>query len=138
MTRKKTGFKERFEKISTSIRKAMGSSTVLLIALSIVAWGIIGSFFHFSDTWQLVINTGITNITFLMVLIIQQTQIKDSVAMQLKVNECIASNRVANKRLIVVKDLTGDEREVLKMFYINYRKLPKTKPVCTVRTQWRS
>jgi len=126
MTKQKPGFRERFEKLSTAITKAMGSSTAFLVALFIIlAWGITGPFFKFSDTWQLVINTGTTIITFLMVFIIQQSQNKDSMAMQLKLNELIASNKDASNRLIVVEDLSGDELNVLKNFYVKLSQLAK-------------
>ena len=73
---------------------------------------------NFSDTWQLVINTGTTIITFLMVFIIQQSQNKDSLALQLKLNELIASEERASNRLIDVEDLSQEELQVLKKFYI--------------------
>src|SRR4051812_39645897 len=84
-------FKARFEKAASLITRATGSSTAFLIAIAIIViWGVTGPVFHFSDTWQLVINTGTTIITFLMVFIIQQSQNKDSLAIQLKLNELIA------------------------------------------------
>jgi low affinity Fe/Cu permease len=120
------GFKARFEKISASFTKAAGSSTAFFIAVSvIIVWGVTGPIFHFSDTWQLVINTGTTIITFLMVFIIQQSQNKDSMAIQLKLNELIAADERASNRLIVVEDLTQEELEVLKKFYIRLSDLAK-------------
>ena len=86
--------------------------------LLIIIWAVTGPFFEFSTTWQLVINTGTTIITFLMVFIIQQSQNKDTMAVQLKLNELIASQKNASNRLIDVEDLTSDELEVLKKFYI--------------------
>ena len=68
--------------------------------LLIIFWGITGPIFHYSDTWQLVINTGTTIITFLMVFIIQQTQNKDTIALQIKLNELIASSEAASNRLV--------------------------------------
>ncbi len=126
MATKNKGFKARFEKVSYAITKAMGSSTAFLIALFIIiTWAITGPIFRWSDTWQLVINTGTTIITFLMVFIIQQSQNKDSMAMQLKLNELIASNELASNRLIVVEDLSQDELEVLKRFYVQLSQLAK-------------
>ena len=126
MSIKKNGFKVRFEKISSSITRMVGTSTAFIVALLIViAWGITGPIFKFSDTWQLVINTGTTIITFLMVFIIQQSQNKDSLAVQLKLNELIASNEKASNRLIVVEDLTQSELEVLKNFYVKLSELAK-------------
>ena len=93
MSLKKNSFKARFERISSGITRAVGTSTAFTVALFvIIAWAITGPIFKFSDTWQLVINTGTTIITFLMVFIIQQSQNKDSLAVQLKLNELIASN----------------------------------------------
>jgi low affinity Fe/Cu permease len=90
-----------------------------MIALSvIIIWSVTGPLFKFSDTWQLVINTGTTIITFLMVFVIQQSQNKDTMAMQLKLNELIASSAKASNRLIDIEDLTEDELMVLKKFYI--------------------
>lgn len=122
----KKGFKARFEKIAASVTKVTGSSTAFLIAVAIILiWGFTGPIFHYSDTWQLVINTGTTIITFLMVFIIQQSQNKDSLAIQLKLNELIASDERASNRLIVVEDLSQDELEVLKKFYIRLSDLAK-------------
>ena len=108
-----------FEKFSAKVTKATGSSTAFILAfLVIIVWALTGPIFHYSDTWQLVINTGTTIITFLMVFVIQQSQNKDTVALQLKLNELIACNATASNRLIDVEDLTGDELETLKKFYI--------------------
>lgn len=126
MNGKKTGFKARFEKAAAYVTKIAGSSTAFLVAVTIIVlWAVTGPIFKFSDTWQLVINTGTTIITFLMVFIIQQSQNKDSMAIQLKLNELIASNERASNRLIVVEDLTQDELEVLKNFYIKLSELAK-------------
>ena len=126
MSKKKNGFSARFEKISSGITRAVGTSAAFIIALLvIIIWAISGPVFRFSDTWQLVINTGTTIITFLMVFIIQQSQNKDSLALQLKLNELIASNEKASNRLIVVEDLTQNELEVLKKFYVKLSELAK-------------
>src|SRR6476659_9416040 len=124
--KRKKEFKARFEKIAAAVTKVTGSSTAFLIAVAVIlVWGFTGPIFHYSDTWQLVINTGTTIITFLMVFIIQQSQNKDSLAIQLKLNELIASDERASNRLIVVEDLTQDELEVLKKFYIRLSELAK-------------
>ena len=126
MKQNKKGFGARFEKISSAITRAVGTSTAFTIALFvIVIWAVTGPIFRFSDTWQLVINTGTTIITFLMVFVIQQSQNKDSLALQLKLNELIASDERASNRLIVVEDLTQSELEVLKKFYIKLAQLAK-------------
>ena len=120
----RNGFKARFEKSAAAVTKVTGSSTAFLIAvLVIVIWAVTGPIFHYSDTWQLVINTSTTIITFLMVFIIQQSQNKDSLAIQLKLNELIACEERASNRLIDVEDLTQEELEVLKKFYVRLSKL---------------
>ena len=122
----KKGFKVKFEKIAAGVTKTAGSSTSFLVAVFIIiAWAVTGPIFHYSDTWQLVINTGTTIITFLMVFVIQQSQNKDSLAIQLKLNELIACDERASNRLIVVEDLTQEELEVLKNFYIKLSQLAK-------------
>lgn len=117
-------FKARFERAASVITRATGSSSAFLIAIAVILiWGVTGPVFHFSDTWQLVINTGTTIITFLMVFIIQQSQNKDSLAIQLKLNELIACESRASNRLIDVEDLTQEELEILKKFYIKLSEL---------------
>jgi low affinity Fe/Cu permease len=120
----KKGFKAWFERAAASITRATGSSAAFLIAVVvIILWGVTGPVFYYSDTWQLVINTGTTIITFLMVFIIQQSQNKDSLAIQLKLNELIACEERASNRLIDVEDLTQEELEVLKKFYVRLSEL---------------
>ena len=111
----KKSFSAKFEKFSHKITKLTGSPWAFLLALLvIIIWGVTGPLFGFSDTWQLVINTGTTIITFLMVFVIQQSQNKDTIAIQLKLNELIASNQFSSNRLVDVEDLTADELETLK------------------------
>lgn len=120
----KKGFKAWFEGAAASITKITGSSTAFLIAVGVIlVWAVTGPVFHYSDTWQLVINTGTTIITFLMVFIIQQSQNKDSLAIQLKLNELIACEERASNRLIDVEDLTQEELEILKKFYVRLSEL---------------
>ena len=107
-----------FESAANQITCWTGSSSAFLIAFGIVLiWGISGPIFHFSDTWQLVINTGTTIVTFLMVFLIQKTQNKDSKAIQLKLNELIAASRHASNRMIDIEDLNGSELDVLHKYY---------------------
>jgi low affinity Fe/Cu permease len=88
------------------------------IAVAIVlVWLVTGPVFHFSDTWQLVINTGTTIVTFLMVFLIQQTQNKDTKAIELKLNEIVAAVEGASNRLIDVEDLSEEELDVLREHY---------------------
>jgi low affinity Fe/Cu permease len=108
-----------FDRISTVVTRAAGRPAASIIAFSLVLiWALCGPIFDFSDTWQLVINTSTTIITFLMVFIIQQSQNKDTLALQLKLNELIACQQRASNRLIDIEDLTEDELMVLKKFYI--------------------
>lgn len=116
---KEGGISSWFDRISCKITKATGKPAAFLTAFFvIIVWAASGPFFNFSDTWQLVINTGTTIITFLMVFIIQQSQNKDTVALQLKLNELIASQKKASNRLIDIEDLTADELETLKKYYV--------------------
>lgn len=113
-----------FDKFSAKVTAAAGSPAAFIAAFFIIIiWGITGPLFHFSDTWQLVINTGTTIITFLMVFVIQQSQNKDTKALHLKLNELIACNKLASNRLIDIEDLTADEIEVLKKYYVELAKL---------------
>jgi len=108
-----------FDRFSSRVTKATGSPAAFMIAfLVIIVWAISGPIFKFSDTWQLVINTGTTIITFLMVFIIQQSQNKDTIAIHLKLNELIASVETASNRMIDVEDLTADELDIVKKYYI--------------------
>ena len=107
-----------FDKVSGYIAKITGSSAAFIFAfLIILIWAVSGPFFKFSDTWQLVINTGTTIITFLMVFVIQQAQNKDTMALQLKLNELIAATRGASNRVLNIEDLTEEELKILKKFY---------------------
>lgn len=116
--------KTSFDRFSAKVTAAAGSSAAFITAfLIIIVWGITGPLFKFSDTWQLVINTGTTIITFLMVFVIQQSQNKDTKALHLKLNELIACNKMASNRLIDIEDLTADEIEVLKRYYVELAKL---------------
>ena len=98
-----------------------GSSRAFIAALSvIVIWAVTGPVFSFSNTWQLVINTGTTIVTFLMVFLIQRSQNKDALAIHLKLNEIVAALDGASNRLIDVEDLTEEE---IKTLHKHYQKL---------------
>lgn len=115
-----------FDKMATTITKAAGKPAAFLIAvLLIILWAVTGPLFHYSDTWQLVINTSTTIITFLMVFVIQQTQNKDTMALHLKLNELLSSSCDASNSLVNIEDLTEEELEVLKKFYIRLAQLAK-------------
>jgi len=108
-----------FQKMSNKATRATGTPMAFIIALSvIIIWAVTGPIFDYSDTWQLVINTGTTIITFLMVFIIQQSQNKDTMAIHLKLNELIACHERASNRLVDVEDLTDEELALFKKFYI--------------------
>jgi len=107
-----------FDKFSLVVTKATGSSWAFVVAVVfVIGWAVCGPVFHYSDSWQLVINTGTSVVTFLMVFIIQQAQNKDTMALQLKLNELIAANHKASNRLIDIEDLTGEELTRIKSFY---------------------
>jgi low affinity Fe/Cu permease len=107
-----------FEQISNKITTWTGSAAAFGTALMVVIiWIITGPIFHYSDTWQLVINTGTTIITFLMVFLIQKSQNKDSKAIQLKLNELIAASGHASNRMVDIEDLTEAELDILHKYY---------------------
>jgi low affinity Fe/Cu permease len=120
VVKKKTqgGWVERFENASRRVTEATGTPGAFGIALAtILIWGVTGPIFRFSDTWQLVINTGTTIVTFLMVFLIQQSQNKDTHAIELKLNELVAAMEGASNRLIDVESLSDEELETLHGFY---------------------
>lgn len=127
MNRKnKTSLSLLFTKFSAVVIKFTGSPAAFFIALLvIIVWAACGPIAKFNDTWQLIINTSTTIITFLMVFLIQQSQNRDTLAMQLKLNELIASSKGASNHLIDIEDLTEEELETLKQYYIKLAKLVK-------------
>jgi len=107
-----------FEVFSNKVTNAAGSTFAFITALSLVLiWAVTGPIFHFSEAWQMVINTGTTIITFLMVFLIQKSQNKDSLAVQLKLNELVAAHEFASNRLVDVECMTEDELKVIKKYY---------------------
>lgn len=113
-----------FEKFAGQSAKATGSTTAFCIALAaIVIWGCTGPLYNFSETWQLIINTGTTIVTFLMVFLIQKAQNKDSLAIQLKLNELVASHEFASNRLVDIEDMTEEEMETIKKYYKHLSKI---------------
>jgi low affinity Fe/Cu permease len=103
-----------FHRIASKVSATVGSPAAFITAiLIIVAWGLSGPLFGFSDTWQLVINTGTTIITFLMVFLIQNTQNRDAKAIHLKLNELIRGVKGARTELVDLEDLTDEELEAL-------------------------
>jgi low affinity Fe/Cu permease len=103
-----------------------GSTTAFLCAVAvIVIWLAIGPIFHYSDTWQLVINTSTTIVTFLMVFLIQRAQNKGALAVQLKLNELVAAVDGASNRLISVEDLSEEELQVLRIHFKRLAEMAK-------------
>lgn len=103
-----------FRKIATRTSILAGSAGTFLLAVSIIAvWALTGPLFHFSDTWQLVINTGTTIITFLMVFLIQNTQNRDGKAVQIKLDELLRATKGAHTSYIGLEDLSDEELDEL-------------------------
>jgi low affinity Fe/Cu permease len=118
---RKQGVSGSFERFAHQVTVWSGSSWAFVTALAIViVWAVSGPLFGFSNTWQLVINTGTTIATFLMVFLIQRAQNKDALALHLKLNELVAAMHGASNRLIDIEDLSEDEVRVL---HEHYRKL---------------
>ena len=112
---------ESFQRFAKATARAAGQPTTFGLALLIiVAWAVTGPIFGFSDTWQLIINTGTTIVTFLMVFLIQNTQNRDSVAMQVKLDELLRAAKGAETAMADLEDLTEEE---LEAFQAHYRKL---------------
>src|SRR5882762_7025851 len=106
--------KDLFHRFSAKVSLATGSAYAFVVALAIIIiWAVTGPIFAFSDTWQLIINTGTTIVTFLMVFLIQRSQNKDSQAIHLKLNELVAAIKGASNRLINIEGMTEDEIKTL-------------------------
>ena len=110
---------ESFTRFAKATARASGHPVTFGIAVFvIVAWAVSGPLFHFSDTWQLVINTGTTIVTFLMVFLIQNTQNRDSVAMQIKLDELLRAVKGAHTALADLEDATEAELDEFKARYV--------------------
>ncbi|MBL0744595.1 low affinity iron permease family protein [Chryseolinea lacunae] len=120
------GKKSFFEKFSGAVTSAAGSTPAFIVAFTLVLlWAVTGPVFHYSEQWQLVINTGTTIVTFLMVFLIQKSQNKDSLAIQLKLNELVAAHEFASNRLVSVENMTEDELKVIKKYYAHLSEYAK-------------
>lgn len=109
---------ELLSRFASAVTRWAGSNWGFATAVGIIViWAATGPMFGWSDTWQLVINTGTTIVTFLMVFLIQRTQNKDGMAIQLKLNELVAAIEGASNRLIDVEDLSEDELRLLHVYY---------------------
>jgi low affinity Fe/Cu permease len=125
-TKKRNRLSQVLERFSHQATQATGTSLSFILALAVViVWLLTGPLFHFSDTWQLVINTGTTIVTFLMVFLIQRTQNKDALAIHLKLNEIVAALEGASNRLIDAEDLSETEIEALHQYYRRLIELAK-------------
>jgi low affinity Fe/Cu permease len=114
------------ERFSSAVTRAAGGTMAFATAFAVVViWAVTGPLFGFSDTWQLVINTGTTVVTFLMVFLIQRAQNKDALAIQLKLNELVAAVAGASNRLIDVEDLSEEELKALHRFYRKLAEMAK-------------
>jgi low affinity Fe/Cu permease len=122
----KSAFSRTIEKFSTAVTKWTGSTMAFALAsLTIIVWAATGPVFGYSNTWQLVINTGTTIVTFLMVFLIQRSQNKDSLAIQLKLDEIVAAMAGASNRLIACEDLNEEELSTLRRHYATLVDLAK-------------
>ena len=115
------------ERVALRATQWSGTSAAIVLAAGIiVVWLITGPIFDFSDTWQLIINTGTTIVTFLMVFLIQRSQNKEAIALQLKLNELVAAIAGASNRLINVEDLSEEEVHTLHKHYRELSRLAKS------------
>jgi len=112
-----------FSRFAGRTAQTVGHPYVFFAALAtIVVWAILGPYFHFSDTWQLIINTGTTIVTFLVVFLIQNTQNRDAKALHLKLDELIRSHYPARDELIDIEKLSDEELDELEKRYEAIRK----------------
>ena len=108
-----------FDRFASRVTRWAGSPVAFALALlSVVVWAALGHLFQYSENWQLVINTGTTIITFLMVFLIQQSQNKDSIALHLKLNELLAASKLASNRMIGIEDLDEQDLRDVAEFYV--------------------
>ncbi|MCY7420774.1 MAG: low affinity iron permease family protein [Chitinophagaceae bacterium] len=115
-----------FERFSTNVAKEAGGTAAFSMALLLVlVWGATGPLFHYSETWQLFINTTTTIITFLMVFLIQKAQNKDSLAIQLKLNELVAAHEMASNRLVNVEGMSEEELKIIQKYYSHLNEFAK-------------
>jgi low affinity Fe/Cu permease len=121
--RKSGGINLWFSRFASSTAQVVGHPYMFLLAVVVlVIWAASGPFFHFSDTWQLIINTGTTIVTFLVVFLIQNTQNRDAKALHLKLDELIRSHHPANDDLIDIQKLSDEELDDLEKRYEKIRK----------------
>jgi low affinity Fe/Cu permease len=120
---------EGFDRLAHWTARHAGRASTFALALAIiVVWAVTGPVFHWSDTWQLIINTGTTIVTFLMVFLIQNTQNRDTSALQLKLDELIRVNEKARNRLLRLEELSEEEMEHIRR---TFTQLAKDSPALT-------
>jgi low affinity Fe/Cu permease len=121
---KKTSLGDRFQAFATGASCWLGTKWAFALALfGILAWSATGPTFHYSNTWQLVVNTATTIVTFLMVFLIQNTQNRDARAIHLKLDELIRSVKSANNSMINIEKLSDDELKDLALQYEKFREV---------------
>lgn len=129
-----TGLRDLFNQFSRAAANSVGSVWAFLLALgTVVVWGISGPLFDFSDTWQLVINTGTTIVTFIMVFLIQSTQNRDAQAVHLKLDELIRAVSGARNHLLDLEKLPEEELEALAAQFAALQKRAGTEPLSAAR-----
>lgn len=121
-----------FSRFAHKVSEMIGSPVAFILALEIlILWALSGYAFHFSDTWQLVINTGTTIVTFLVVFLIQNTQNRNDKAIQLKLNELIRALKNARNSFVDLEDLTEEELDKLHVQFVKLR----NKKIKTIKTR---
>src|SRR5580692_8055934 len=126
MTTTSTQISRKIENLASSLIKATGSNVAMLLAFGIVlVWVTGGLFFHFSEKWKSDISTISSIITILMVFLIQKAQNKDSLAIQLKLNELVAAHGSASNRLVNVEGMTEEELKVIQKYYFKLGEFAK-------------
>jgi low affinity Fe/Cu permease len=114
--------RERFRLYANRIADGVGSPGTFGVAILVVlAWAVTGPIFHYSDTWQLVINTATSVVTFLMVFLIQNTQNRDAAAMQIKLNELIRAVSTARNTMVDLENCTEEEIAAMREEFANIR-----------------
>jgi low affinity Fe/Cu permease len=123
---KMTGLSACFSRAAHWAAEQCGHAGMFILAVIIIlAWAATGPLFHYSDTWQLIINTGTTIITFLMVFVIQNTQNRDTAAVQLKLDELIRANKNARNGMLALEDLTEEELKRIKQTFASLAASPE-------------
>jgi low affinity Fe/Cu permease len=116
------------EKVAWNVTTATGSNAAIICAFcAVVLWSISGPIFHYSQTWLMVMNTTTTIITFLVVFFIQKAQNKDSLAIQLKLNELLVAHELASNKMVNVEDMTEDELKIIQKYYDRLREFDNKK-----------